>query len=203
MVRKQVRLKTQRRGLAFFLFASFLTFAIVCYWNWILQREHILFDRKFAVVKENVLFRSRIPTTSRLQEMERRCKIKTIVALLNDDEVNQPEFGAEQNFAKQHDIKFIRLPMGVPTPEQVTKFLEIVNNPANQPVLVHCWHGAIRTGVLVAIYRIKEQGWPLQKALDEMAFYGFDLQTTQYKSMLDIIRGYTSKTESSVTHTTN
>ena len=77
----------RRWGLAFFLIASVLTFAIVCYWNWSLQGGRILFDRKFAVVKENVLLRSRIPTTPRLQEMERRYKIKTIVALLNDDEV--------------------------------------------------------------------------------------------------------------------
>jgi protein tyrosine/serine phosphatase len=191
----------RRRNLAVFLFAAFLTLAIVCYWT--LQKEHIPFARKFAVVQENVLLRSGIPETDRLQEMQRRYQIKTIVVLLNDDEVKQPEFDAEQNFAKQHGIKFIYLRMGVPAPEQVTKFLEIVNNPTHQPVLVHCWHGTIRTGVLVAIYRIKEQGWPLQKALEEMASYGFDLQTLQYKSMLDIILGYASKTESEVTRSSN
>ena len=192
---------SRRRNLAFCLFAVLLTFAILYYW--IVQREHISSAKKFAVVKENVLLRSRIPETPRLQEMERRYQIKTIVALLNDDEVEQPEFAAEQNFAKQHGITFIYLRMGVPTPEQVTTFLEIVNNPANQPVLVHCWHGTIRTGVLVAIYRIKEQAWPLQKALDEMASFGFDLQTVQYKSMLDIVRGYGGETESKVTRSTN
>ena len=191
----------RRRHLTLFLLTAFLTFVIVCYW--MLQRRHIPFARKFAVVKENVLLRSGIPETPGLQEMERRYRVKTIVALLNDDEVKQPEFSDEQNFAKQHGIKFIYLRMGVPDPEQVTQFLEIVNNPANQPVLVHCWHGAIRTGVLVAIYRIKEQGWPLQKALDEMGSYGFDLQTIQYKSMLDVILGYASEAESKVTRTTN
>jgi uncharacterized protein (TIGR01244 family) len=191
----------RRRNLIFFLFAAFLTVAVVCYW--MLQREHIRFGRKFGVVQENVLLRGGIPKTHRLQEMERRYKFKTIVALLNDDEVMQPEFAAEQNFAKQHGIKFFYLRMGVPTPEQVTEFLEIVNNPTNQPVLVHCWHGTARTGALVAIYRIKEQGWPVQKALEEMVSYGFNLQSPKYKSMVDTILRYDSKTESKRTRTTN
>jgi protein tyrosine/serine phosphatase len=192
---------TQKRKLTFLVFAAFLTFAIVCYW--MLQRGDIHLGPKFAVVKMGVLFRSNIPTIPGLQEMERRYRIKTIVGLLNDDEIKHPVFGAEQNFAKRHGIKFIHLRMGVPTPEQVTEFLEIVNNPTNQPVLVHCWHGTARTGVLVAIYRIKEQGWSFQKSLDEMVSYGFNLESYRYKSMVDIILEYASKTESKVAPATN
>jgi tyrosine-protein phosphatase SIW14 len=191
----------QRRKLTFLLFAGLLTFAIVCYWMF--QREDIYWGRRFAVVKDGVLLRSRIPTIPRLQEMEQRYRIKTIVSLLNDEDMKRPEFGAEQNFVKQRGIKFILLPIGIPSPEEATKFLEIVNNPANQPVLVHCWHGTVRTGVLVAIYRVKEQGWPLQKALDEMISYGFDPKSPRYKLMADIILGYTIKTESIAAHGTS
>lgn len=185
----------QRRNLT--VFVALLTFAIGC------SKEDIAWKRKFAVVKEGVLLRSMVPTIPRLQEMERRYQIKTIVALLNDDEAKQPEFGAEQNFAKQHNIKFIHLRMGTPSPEQITQFLEVVTNPPSQPVLVHCWHGTVRTGALVAIYRIKEQGWPLQKALDEMISYGFNLESSRYKSMADMILGFASKTESKVAPATN
>lgn len=179
------------------VFVALLTFIIGC------SKEDIRWKRKFAVVKEGVLLRSMVPTIPRLQEMERRYQIKTIVVLLNYEEIKHPMFGAEQNFTKQHGIKFIHLPMGVPSPEQVTKFLEIVNNPTSQPVLVHCWHGTVRTSVLVAIYRIKEQGWPLQKALDEMISYDFKLESPRYKSMVDIILGFASKTESQVAPATN
>ena len=55
----------------------------------------------------------------------------------------------------------------------VVRFLKIVRNPANQPVLLHCKHGADRTGMMTAIYRIVEQGWSKQDAIAEMTQGGF------------------------------
>lgn len=52
--------------------------------------------------------------------------------------------------------------------EQVVQFLRLANDPANQPMLVHCKHGAYRTGTMVAAYRIVVQGWSKEDALDEM-----------------------------------
>jgi tyrosine-protein phosphatase SIW14 len=39
---------------------------------------------------------------------------------------------------------------------------------SDQPVLVHCWHGSDRTGVVVAMYRLVVQGWPREKAIAEL-----------------------------------
>jgi protein tyrosine phosphatase (PTP) superfamily phosphohydrolase (DUF442 family) len=43
------------------------------------------------------------------------------------------------------------------------------------PVLVHCQHGADRTGMICALYRMVYQGWDRGKAIDEMrkGGYGF------------------------------
>ena len=62
-----------------------------------------------------------------------------------------------------------------PEMEDAQKFLKIVQNKDNWPVLVHCQHGSDRTGTMVAIYRIKVQGWAVDKAIDEMVNgpYGF------------------------------
>ena len=53
------------------------------------------------------------------------------------------------------------------------RFLKIVRNPNNQPVLLHCKHGADHTGMMTAIYRIVEQGWRKQDAIAEMTQGGF------------------------------
>jgi protein tyrosine/serine phosphatase len=43
------------------------------------------------------------------------------------------------------------------------------------PVLVHCHHGADRTGLIAALWRILYEGWSKQAAIDEMieGGYGF------------------------------
>lgn len=41
------------------------------------------------------------------------------------------------------------------------------------PVLLHCQHGADRTGLISALYRILFQGWTKQAALEEMLGGGF------------------------------
>ncbi len=57
--------------------------------------------------------------------------------------------------------------------DYVVRFLKIVRNPANQPVLLHCKHGSDRTGMMTAIYRIVEQGWSKEDAIAEMTQGGF------------------------------
>jgi protein tyrosine/serine phosphatase len=41
------------------------------------------------------------------------------------------------------------------------------------PVLVHCHHGADRTGLICALYRILSQGWSREAALEELVSGGF------------------------------
>ena len=46
----------------------------------------------------------------------------------------------------------------------------IASSPA--PVFVHCKHGADRTGVIVACYRMRQDGWSTARAMDEAKLYG-------------------------------
>jgi protein tyrosine/serine phosphatase len=57
--------------------------------------------------------------------------------------------------------------------EDAVRFLKIVTDPKRTPVLVHCQHGADRTGTMCAVYRITVQGWTKEEALKEMTEGGF------------------------------
>jgi protein tyrosine/serine phosphatase len=52
--------------------------------------------------------------------------------------------------------------------KEALRFLRIVTDPKRVPVLVHCQHGADRTGTMTALYRIVVQGWSKEDALKEM-----------------------------------
>ncbi len=60
-----------------------------------------------------------------------------------------------------------------PEEEDAVRFLQIVTNPKGSPVLVHCQHGADRTGTMCALYRVAVQGWGKEEALREMTQGGF------------------------------
>jgi len=60
-----------------------------------------------------------------------------------------------------------------PEEKEAVRFLKIVTDPKRTPVLVHCQHGADRTGTMVAVYRIIVQGWSKAEAIREMTEGGF------------------------------
>jgi protein tyrosine/serine phosphatase len=56
--------------------------------------------------------------------------------------------------------------------EDVILFLRLLEMPWG-PFLVHCQHGADRTGCMVAMYRMVVQGWKREEAIREMKGGGF------------------------------
>ena len=52
--------------------------------------------------------------------------------------------------------------------EDILAVLRILNDPVNQPILVHCTHGADRTGLMMASYRMIVQNWSKETAIAEM-----------------------------------
>ena len=68
----------------------------------------------------------------------------------------------------------------------VIKALRIINTPAMQPVLLHCQHGADRTGLISAIYRIMYQGWSKDEAIREMTLGNFGYHP-MWKNLVEYI----------------
>lgn len=60
-----------------------------------------------------------------------------------------------------------------PEEEEVVRFLQVVTNSKRAPVLVHCQHGADRTGTMCVLYRVAVQGWSKEEAVKEMMQGGF------------------------------
>lgn len=56
------------------------------------------------------------------------------------------------------------------SPETVHQVLEIMLNPSNYPLLIHCNKGRHRTGCMVGCFR-KVTGWTLEACLDEYEKY--------------------------------
>jgi tyrosine-protein phosphatase SIW14 len=86
-------------------------------------------------------------------------------------------------------MKYVRIGMSTrinPTQQQLEQFLQIVNDPASQPVYVHCAGGRHRTGVMTAVYRITKENWTGDQAFKEMKKYNFgaDFLHPEFKSFV-------------------
>jgi protein tyrosine/serine phosphatase len=66
--------------------------------------------------------------------------------------------------------------------EQLIAALKIIKN-SDGPILIHCWHGSDRTGLVCAAYRIVFQDWTREAALDELVNGGFGYHKSIYKNI--------------------
>jgi protein tyrosine phosphatase (PTP) superfamily phosphohydrolase (DUF442 family) len=89
------------------------------------------------------IWRGAAPTVAGLQKL-RAMGVHTIIDLrISPDLVKQ-----EKVEAQQMGFTWINLPMGSdpPTPREVSTFLAALKRAPQEPVFVHCQHGADRTG---------------------------------------------------------
>jgi protein tyrosine/serine phosphatase len=110
--------------------------------------------------------------------------VKTVINLTSDDaEATEP------SMAKEAGLSYAQIPMTthrVPTAAQLEQFLSIVNDPAQQPVYVHCVGGRHRTGVMTAAYRMSHDGWTADRAFQEMKQFKFgaDFLHSEFKEFV-------------------
>ncbi len=86
-------------------------------------------------------------------------------------------------------LKLVELPVSTGDMDEA----EVINalrgiQAADKPVLVHCWHGADRTGTVIAFYRMVFQGWSKERAKEEMTGgdYGYH---SMWSNLLRLIDG--------------
>lgn len=112
------------------------------------------------------LYRSAQPTAEGMRNLKQQ-GVVTIVNLrsFNSD---RDEIGAT-GLAYEH----LYMKAWHPERKEAVRFLQIVTDPQRTPVLVHCQHGADRTGAMIAIYRVAVQDWSKEEAIREMTQGGF------------------------------
>lgn len=130
------------------------------------------------------LYRSGQPTKAGMKNLE-KLGIKTIV--------NLRSFHSDRDEIEGTALGLVHITMKAWHPEdrEIIRFLNIAADKEKQPVLVHCWHGADRTGTMCALYRIAVQGWSKEAAIREMTEGGYDFHPVwtnliRYIKKLDI-----------------
>ena len=124
------------------------------------------------------IWRGAAPTDAGLRQLK-AMGIKTIIDLRIAPETVKKE----SIYARSLGFRWINLPMGSdpPTPKEVSTLLAALKQAPQSPVYVHCQHGADRTGCMIGIYRVTQQGWTYPRAFAEMRSDGFNPRWTKLR----------------------
>lgn len=128
----------------------------------------------------DMLYRSAQPTPDGLKRLK-ELGVKTVI--------NLRAFHNDVKAAKAADLLDEELSINTWSIENddVIRVMNIIKDPAGAPYLIHCQHGADRTGMMVAMYRIIILHWTKDEAIDELVRGGYGFHSI-WSNILDYIR---------------
>ncbi|KAI8986446.1 tyrosine phosphatase family-domain-containing protein [Pilobolus umbonatus] len=123
---------------------------------------------RFTIVEENV-FRGGYPKPRNMRFLK-RLKLKTILSLIPDKLMHEMQEFSEKNHIhllhlKVDKMKEDNIPL---TYNQTILALQILMDPSNHPIYIHCLDGADVTGLVIACLR-KIQMWSASSAMIEFS----------------------------------
>jgi protein-tyrosine phosphatase len=151
-------------------------------------RSVYTYGKRLREVVPGRLYRSGQMTADGFIDTLQRLKIRTVINVQDDF----PDPDLDESFWSSRTIKESELcqqlgvhyefiaPDLVPLsqfpakhPQAIDRFLDLLDDESNYPILLHCKAGLHRTGVLTAVYRMEYQGWTPAEAFRELRAHGF------------------------------
>jgi tyrosine-protein phosphatase SIW14 len=155
--------------------------------------------RNFRVVEPGVLYRSGQLTRPGLERILHDYQIKTVITLRTSRNPDVPPPDTwEAEVCSKYEARHVRIVPrvwspdekgSVPAEDAINEFLQQMDDPANRPVLVHCFAGIHRTGTMCAIYRMEYDRWTVDQSMAEMSAFGYDL-ADMHEHVEHYLRGY-------------
>lgn len=125
--------------------------------------------KRFSIVEPGVLYRSGALTPWQLRRAINIYGIRSVFSFTHTDHEVESDVCSDAGVRRY----FCYLPGdGIGSDDPYLRFLQLIQDPSNQPMLVHCSAGVQRTGGAVALFRTVIQDWPFDDAIEEMIAYG-------------------------------
>jgi hypothetical protein len=131
--------------------------------------RYYFLPKRLAVVEPGRLYRSGYCQPGPLTRVLRNNGIRTILTLLQFEPDSRDQ-QREEEVARKEGVRIIRIGMpgdGCAAFDLLDKAADTIADPANYPLLVHCYAGTNRTGAAYAAWRMKHCGWSYEQALAE------------------------------------
>jgi len=128
------------------------------------------------------IYRSSQPSAKDLQQTYEQLGIRSVLTLREHHHDKDEASGLPLHIYR------IKMNAGHVDAVAVKQALNIIKT-APKPILIHCWHGADRTGLVIAAWRIAEQHWSVDEAIDELQNGDYGYNETVFPGIIEWIRG--------------
>lgn len=133
---------------------------------------HLQLSGNIHAVEPGVLYRSAQLNGDDLAAVLAKYKIRSVVNLRGRND-GEAWYENELKITASHDVAHFDVGMGAtsePEPKVVAKLLRILKT-APQPILIHCYSGADRSGLAAALYERLINGASAQNADKQLSFW--------------------------------
>ena len=139
-------------------------------------RQHKRY-KHFEIHDPGMVYRSAWLDGEVFAELIEKHQFRSVVNLCNPDEMGHERTLDQRKAVLGSGAQLYELPFPVgieaDAPE-IQKYVEVLSNPSNYPMLVHCQHGVTRTAKLLAMYDILYKHETADHSLARMPLFGRD-----------------------------
>ncbi len=157
--------------------------------------NHRLGPKHLLTVWPGVLYRSGVLLPWQLDEVIDRYGIRSVVNLRSQPENEDGDWYREQTeLLSGRGVELVDLPMYSgypPKSETLSRWLALLDDDSRLPALVHCQHGVVRTGMLIAVFQMEYLGYSNAQAQEALELFGQrELDDPVGSRVKDFIAGY-------------
>ena len=127
--------------------------------------------RNFGKVTDTI-YRGALPNREGYRALSEKLGVYRVCSMIETESREDRQRALSAGIREWRHIPFSD--RDAPTPDRVREWLDYVRTSDEKgAIFVHCRGGRHRTGVLVGVYRVTDQGWTKQEALKEVMKHGW------------------------------
>ena len=143
--------------------------------GWAYRHHHRY--KHLAVHQQGMVYRSAWVEPDVLSELIEKYQFRSVVNLCKPGEMGEARWEAEREAVRNAGARLIEASMPVTIDAddpELKRHMEILSDPDNYPMLVHCQHGVTRTAKFLTMYDIVFREMTADESLSAQPLFGRD-----------------------------
>jgi hypothetical protein len=142
--------------------------------------------KHLAIHEPAMVYRSAWLDAGVFREIIEKYQIRTVLNLCEPNELGEQRCIDQRAAVQGSGARLVEMPMPAdtldPADPAIQPFVDLLSDPKNYPLLVHCQHGVTRTAKVLTMYDILFRGMTADQSLAAMPRFGRDAYSVSVRA---------------------